>query len=81
MGVTVLSVLIGGPIIDAATDNCCDYQQYAVQFCATCRSGVVFGNVITFKMNIRTRDTLRCHYGTFTVQILVNNSDVCGLII
>jgi hypothetical protein len=35
----------------------------------------VFGNAITFKMHTAKRDTLRRHYGTFTVQIFGNNSD------
>jgi hypothetical protein len=69
---TVSSVLIDSPIIDAATDNRCDYQHYATQFCASCTFGAVFRNAITFKMNIGTRDTLRRHYGTFTVQIFGN---------
>jgi hypothetical protein len=71
----VLLVLTDSSIIDAATDNCCDYQHYAVQFCATCTGVAVFRNALTFKMNIGTRNALRCHYGTFTVQIFGNNSD------
>jgi hypothetical protein len=72
---TVLSVLTDIPIIDAATDNCCDYRHYAVKFCATCRNGAVSRNAITFKMNVGTRDTMRRQHLTFTVQTFGNNSD------